>query len=31
MPQNPFYETDMPIRVKLFDVALDKALSDVSA
>ena len=31
VPQNPFYETDMPIRVKLFDVALDKALSDVSA
>ena len=29
--KNPFYETDMPIRVKLFDVALDKALSEVAA
>ena len=27
--KNPFYETDMPIRIKLFDLALDKALKDV--
>jgi hypothetical protein len=27
--KNPFYETDMPIRIKLFDIALEKALKDV--
>lgn len=29
--KSPFYETDMPIRIKFFDLALDKALKDTQA
>lgn len=29
--KNPFYETDMPIRLKLFDAALDKTLRELGA
>ena len=28
--KSPFYETDMPIRIKLFDLALDRALKEVA-
>ena len=27
--QNPFYEPDMPIRIKFFDLALDRGLREL--